>query len=264
MAEKRMFSLKIIDADAFTDMPATSQNLYFHLAMRADDEGFINRPKSIAKTIGANDNDFDMLVAKGFLIGFESKIFVIKHWWMHNYIRSDRVRSTSHTEEKELLELKENGTYTLCQTSDRQVTDKCQASIEEIRLDKVSLEESNNVREESPTDFDLFWKAYPKKVAKDDAIKMWKNKKNKPSIEIILQAVERYKQSQNVLDGYVSNPATWINKGRWSDEFVLYQPKQTSTQPKSKLDTSMETYQRVQDMKQQHQQNNNFIDGEIA
>ena len=86
MAEKRMFSNQIIDSDSFLDMPATSQNLYFHLAMRADDEGFINSPKKIMRSIGANENDFDVLVAKGFLIGFESKIYVIKHWWVHNYI----------------------------------------------------------------------------------------------------------------------------------------------------------------------------------
>lgn len=141
MAEKRMFSNQIIDSDAFLDMPATSQNLYFHLAMRADDEGFINSPKKIMRSIGANENDFDVLVAKGFLIGFESKIYVIKHWWVHNYIRQDRVKSTNYTQEKAMLSVKENGVYTLCQSSVSQVSDKSQASIEEIRLDKSSLEE---------------------------------------------------------------------------------------------------------------------------
>lgn len=141
MAEKRMFSNQIIDSDAFLDMPATSQNLYFHLAMRADDEGFINSPKKIMRSIGANENDFDVLVAKGFLIGFESKIYVIKHWWVHNYIRQDRVKSTNYTQEKAMLSVKENGVYTLCQSSVSQVSDKSQASIEEIRLDKNSIEE---------------------------------------------------------------------------------------------------------------------------
>lgn len=143
MAEKRMFSNQIIDSDAFLDMPATSQNLYFHLAMRADDEGFINSPKKIMRSIGANENDFDVLVAKGFLIGFESKIYVIKHWWVHNYIRQDRVKSTNYTYERSLLNLKENGAYTLCQSSDSQVSDKSQASIEESSIDKNSLEEDS-------------------------------------------------------------------------------------------------------------------------
>lgn len=143
MAEKRMFSNQIIDSDAFLDMPATSQNLYFHLAMRADDEGFINSPKKIMRSIGANENDFDVLVAKGFLIGFESKIYVIKHWWVHNYIRQDRVKSTNYTYERSLLNLKENGAYTLCQSSDSQVADKSQASIEESSIDKNSLEEDS-------------------------------------------------------------------------------------------------------------------------
>lgn len=143
MAEKRMFSNQIIDSDAFLDMPATSQNLYFHLAMRADDEGFINSPKKIMRSIGANENDFDVLVAKGFLIGFESKIYVIKHWWVHNYIRQDRVKSTNYTYERSLLNLKENGAYTLCQSIDSQVDDKSQASIEESSIDKISLEEDS-------------------------------------------------------------------------------------------------------------------------
>ena len=113
MAERRMFAKTIIDSDAFLDMPLTTQSLYFHLSMRADDDGFINNPKKIQKMIGASDDDLKLLIAKSFLIPFESEIVVIKHWKIHNYIQSDRYKATVYTEEKERLKIKENKAYSL-------------------------------------------------------------------------------------------------------------------------------------------------------
>ena len=94
MAERRMFTKKIIDSDAFLDMPLSTQALYFHLGMRADDEGFINSPKKIQRMIGATDDDMKLLLAKRFIIAFESGVVVIKHWKMHNYIQADRFKPT--------------------------------------------------------------------------------------------------------------------------------------------------------------------------
>ena len=116
MAERRMFAKTIIDSDAFTDMPLSTQALYFHLSMRADDDGFINNPKKIQRMIGASDDDLKVLVMKRFIIPFESGIVVIKHWKIHNYIRNDRYKETVYLREKEMLETKENGSYTECQT----------------------------------------------------------------------------------------------------------------------------------------------------
>ena len=113
MAERRMFAKTIIDSDAFLDMPLSTQALYFHLSMRADDDGFINNPKKIQRTIGASEDDYKLLIAKNFIIPFESGIVVIKHWKIHNYIRNDRYKETVYAEEKELLEIKENGAYTI-------------------------------------------------------------------------------------------------------------------------------------------------------
>ena len=113
MAERRMFAKTIIDSDAFLDMPLSSQALYFHLSMRADDEGFINNPKKIQRMIGASEDDLKVLIAKSFIIPFESGIVVIKHWKIHNYIRGDRLKNTVYEEEKSLLEVKDNGAYTL-------------------------------------------------------------------------------------------------------------------------------------------------------
>lgn len=113
MAERRMFAKTIIDSDAFLDMPLSTQSLYFHLSMRADDDGFINNPKKIQRMIGASDDDLKLLIVKNFIIPFESGIVVIKHWKIHNYIRNDRYKETVYQEERALLAEKENKAYTL-------------------------------------------------------------------------------------------------------------------------------------------------------
>lgn len=114
MAERRMFAKTIIDSDAFIDMPLSTQALYFHLGMRADDDGFINNPKKIVRMIGASEDDYKLLMAKNFVMPFDSGIIVIKHWKLHNYIPKDRYKPTVYTEEKAMLELKDNGVYTRC------------------------------------------------------------------------------------------------------------------------------------------------------
>lgn len=117
MAERRMFAKTIIDSDAFLDMPLSAQALYFHLSMRADDDGFINKPKSIMRTCGCKDDDIKILFAKKFVIPFESGIVVIKHWKIHNYIRKDAYVETKYKEEKALLTLDENSAYRLDNSS---------------------------------------------------------------------------------------------------------------------------------------------------
>ena len=114
MAERRMFAKTIIDSDAFLDMPLSAQALYFHLSMRADDDGFINNPKKIQRAIGASDDDCKLLILKKFIIAFESGVIVIKHWKIHNYIQKDRYKPTIYQEEKNELIVKENKAYTEC------------------------------------------------------------------------------------------------------------------------------------------------------
>ena len=112
MAERRMFTQKIIDSDAFLDMPLTTQALYFHLNMRADDDGFINNPKKICRMIGASDDDLKLLIAKRFVLAFEKGVIVIKRWRMHNLIRKDRYSPTQYEDEFMSLDIKDNGSYT--------------------------------------------------------------------------------------------------------------------------------------------------------
>ncbi|MFA5501856.1 MAG: replisome organizer [Sulfurovaceae bacterium] len=113
MAERRMFSKKIIYSDVFLDLPVGSKNLYFYLLAEADDEGFVNSPKRTQRLIGATDDDIRLLLAKNFIILFESGIVVVTHWRIHNYIQKDRFKPTTHIEEKALLSVKENNEYIL-------------------------------------------------------------------------------------------------------------------------------------------------------
>lgn len=117
MSKKRMFSQQITGSDAFIEMPLSSQALYFHLSLEADDDGFVNSPKRIQRVIGANDDDLKLLIAKNFIIAFDSGVIVIKHWKINNYIRTDRYTETVYLEEKAMLSVKENGAYTIGMTS---------------------------------------------------------------------------------------------------------------------------------------------------
>lgn len=142
MAERRMFAKTIIDSDAFLDMPMSTQALYFHLSMRADDDGFINNPKRIQRMIGASDDDLKLLIAKAFIIVFESGVVVIKHWKIHNYIQSDRYKPTVYAEEKAQLDVKKNKAYTLNSNECIQnvyISDT-QDRLGKVRLGKVRLD----------------------------------------------------------------------------------------------------------------------------
>ena len=139
MAERRMFAKTIIDSDAFLEMPVTSQLLYFHLSMRADDDGFVNKPKSLMRMVGCHDDDLKLLFVKKFLIPFESGVVVIKHWKIHNYIRKDTYTETKYKEEKATLELDENSAYRLTEESPLQLRDESVTSPStQVRLGKVS------------------------------------------------------------------------------------------------------------------------------
>ena len=116
MAERRMFAKTIVDSDAFHDMPMSARLLYYDLGMRADDDGFINSPKKIMTMIGATIDDMNILIARKFVIPFDSGVVVIKAWRINNYLRSDRHNSTKYEEEMRLLSVEKNGMYHLNET----------------------------------------------------------------------------------------------------------------------------------------------------
>lgn len=148
MAERRMMSKKIIDTDNFLDMPQSTQCLYFHLLLRADDDGFIQSPKSIMRITGCKDDDLKLLIAKGFVIGFETGVIVIRHWRIHNYVQSDRY-SKSELPEAKSVELK-NKVYEVVEPpinpDDTCMDTKCIQNgynlDTQIRIDKIREEEN--------------------------------------------------------------------------------------------------------------------------
>lgn len=138
-----MFSKDITGSDAFREMPSSSQSLYFHLGMEADDDGFLDNYRGIMRSINASDDDLKILLSKRFLILFPSKVVVVKHWRINNTIRSDRYNETKHVEEKKALLIKENGSYTELNgmatigiPSGTTVEDR----IEEKRIEKIAPE----------------------------------------------------------------------------------------------------------------------------
>ena len=140
MAERRMFAKTIVLSDAFLDMPLSARCLYFTLGMLADDDGFVNSPKSVMRQVGASIDDLNLLIAKRFILTFESGIIVIKHWRIHNYIQKDRYKESKYIEEKSVLTIDQNGAYTEC-IQDVSILDT-QVRLGKDRLGKESIEEA--------------------------------------------------------------------------------------------------------------------------
>ena len=228
MADRRMFSKKIVDTDAFLDMPSTARLLYYDLAMRADDEGFIGSPKGVMRTTGASNDDMNILIMRKFVIPFDSGVVVIRHWKIHNYIQNDRFKPTVYVEEKAQLSKGSDNAYQVdtnriqnVSSLDTQVRlgkdSKGKDSIGEVK--SIAHPEVSGVVEETP--FDIFWKAYPRKTGKGDARKKFAKALTKTSFENIMAALGKVKASAQWKkdDGqFVPYPATWLNQERWDDE----------------------------------------------
>ena len=166
MAERRMFAKTIIDSDCFLDMPLSAQALYFHLSMRADDDGFVNNPKRIQRMIGASDDDCRLLIAKQYVLTFESGLIVIRHWKVHNYIQKDRYTATTFTAEKSTLQLTENNEYERCIQDVSKMDTRCIQDVSKMdtqvrlgkdskELDKVSKEKETVKEKEIAFDGDV-------------------------------------------------------------------------------------------------------------
>lgn len=162
-----MFSKKITDSDKFLDLPLSTQALYFHLNMHADDDGFVDSTKTIKRMIGASDGDLRILMEQAFILPFESGVIVIKDWRVHNYIPKDRYQKTIYTTEFNRLVLEENKSYTECiqnvYNMDTQIRlDK--NSIDKNRLDECSEKLPPTAPAPKKLDFGQFVKAEGLKV----------------------------------------------------------------------------------------------------
>ena len=237
-----MFAKTIIDSDAFIDMPSTSRLLYYDLAMRADDDGFVNSPKKIAKMTGASQDDLGILAMRKFIIPFDNGVVVIKHWRIHNYIRKDTYNETPYLEEKAMLELDDNKAYTMRKTTP--VDDP----LTQVRLDKDSIgyinnstieEEKHYFENEKLNEAFLNWLQYKKEkkqTYKETGLKTLINKINKQlgkqSVESVIEDIENC-MSRNYSGIFFRNETSTkntkvITAPSWVEEHIA-STKQTET-----------------------------------
>ena len=231
MAQKRMFDKRVISSDNFLEMPLSTQAVYFHLNMRADDDGFVDNWKSILRLIGGKEDDLKVLLSKKFIIPFESGVIVIKHWKMNNLLRKDRYIETIYKEEKSNLKEEKSGEYNLGIPNGNQLAP--QYSIVENSIVENSIYIPSNEKNKSQHDiglFEQFWKAYPKKRDKGNAEKWFA--KNKPSKDLVLtmiNQVERFKDTddwQKDNGKFIPYPTTWLNGKMWEDEIETITEKE--------------------------------------
>lgn len=224
MAERRMFSKTIIDSDAFLDMPLSTQALYFHLSMRADDEGFVGNPRKILRMIGASEDDIKILIMKRFILTFDSGIVVIKHWKIHNYIQNDRFKETTYLEEKATLTLDGKRAYTEC----IQDVSKLEAqvsigkdSIVEDSIGKKKQHENSVLK----TEFEEVWKFYPNKQGKEKSrncyIKARKDGITREEIESGVKKYAEYCKVKGIEKQYIKHGDTWFGNKSWQDDYDI-------------------------------------------
>lgn len=261
MARKRMFNIQIVDSDAFLDMPLSTQALYFHLNMRADDDGFVGNPKRIQRLVGASEDDLKLLIAKRFLLVFEDGVIVIKHWRMHNTIQRDRYTRTAYIEELNQLKLKDNKSYTFhdidaensmetkcLQNGNKMETDWKQNDNTDIGLDldldiDLDLEEETNKEEETdaapspPSLFESFESEFARPLSPIEVnlIAEWKKDFSKDIIMLALaESVKNNARSFRYIEVIL---IAWKQAGVRNVEEAKMQieKKQSDKSPKSKI-----------------------------
>ena len=238
MAQRRMFSKKVTDTDTFLDMPLSSQALYFHLNMHADDDGFIDNTKTIQRMIGSSEDDLKLLTAKQFIFPFETGVVVIKDWLVHNYIRKDTYNKTMYPNELEQLQVNDSGQYEnqkfVTSTERPRLVDD---TLTQVRLGKDRLgkdrkdilsgsDEPDSTRiQKSERDqiFETIWKLYPKKSGKANAKKDFdKAIKSGVDPELIKSKLEEYlKQikAKQTPQQFIKQGSTWFHQAGWEDEY---------------------------------------------
>ena len=225
MAERRMVSKKVTDDDRFVNLSSSAQALYLHLSMNADDDGFCNQVSASMFKAHASIQDLEALLSSRYIYQFESGVIVIKHWRMANALRKDRYTPTAFKEELAQLKLKDNGVYSMAdhwQPNGNQCLP--QDRLDKVRLDKVNITPPTPPGE-TLAGFDEFWKNYPRKVGKEAAKKAFR--KVRVPVEILIEAIGKQAETDQWKRGYIPNPATWLNQGRWEDET---EQKQTQAQ----------------------------------
>ena len=234
-----MFDLDIINQDSFFDLPMDAKALYFLLGMEADDEGFVS-PKKVLRLYGGTEDSLKVLIAKNYIIPFETGVIVITDWKRNNYLDKNKVKPTIYQEEKAQIVYDE---YTQKYESLTKVKPKLNQSLpkvnlEENRIEEYSIEENNNI---CSNEFEQVWKIYPNKKGKTNAEKSFKKAiKDGVSIETIIDGIQRYNQyinAEKIDMKYVKNGSTWFNQRCWEDDYTIKR-KLTTKDLASKMDFS--------------------------
>ena len=154
MANRRCFSMSVVDTDAFLDMPCSAQNLYFHIGMRSDDDGFCSNPMKIIKIVNASNDDLKLLIAKKFLLECNNGVVVVKHWWLHNTMRKDTYKPSNYLGDNPELKLDTNKAYTFSENGiplpNRQLS--VNEPLPQIKINKTKLNEDNLIETNSIQD----------------------------------------------------------------------------------------------------------------
>ena len=235
MAQRRMFSKKIVETDYFMEMSPTAKLLYFYLNMGADDDGFVGNPRMIKVISGATDDDLKILIAKQFIIPFESGVIVIKDWRIHNYIQKDRYNKTQYTNEMSQLQIEENGMYTkriqnvssldtqVRLGKDRLGEDRLGEDSKDILSGSDEPDSTRIQKSERDQMFETIWKLYPKKSGKANAKKDFdKAVKSGIDPELIKSKLEEYlKQikAKQTPQQFIKQGSTWFHQCGWEDEY---------------------------------------------
>ncbi len=171
---RRMFSDKVVETDKFLDMPVSTQNLYFHLCMHADDDGFLGNPKTITRSIGGQQDDLTHLIEKGYVIVFEDGTVAITDWFVHNYIPKDRYHKTVYQDNKKKLELSETKQYRLVTRSP--IVQDTESKQDVYNMDTDCIQDVNKVYTEDKLSKD--------KLSKDNIDKLSSSEPNSdPELE---------------------------------------------------------------------------------
>ena len=221
MAQKRMFDKRVVESDKFTDLPNSSKALYFMAGMSADDKGFF-QPRRLQKMCSFTDDDFKILIAKRFLIAFESGVMVVTDWNKNNWLDKRRITETEYIDELKLLQLV-NEKYEL--------KDDCSANakpmLSEYSIEENSIEENSidiHVQNEQ-ANFERLWKMYPNKKGKERAKKSYLSaKKDKVTDEEIEQGIKNYLnyiKFEEIQPRYIKNGSTWFNQRCWQDDYTI-------------------------------------------
>ena len=225
-----MFAKTIVLSDAFLDMPPTARCLYFTLGMFADDDGFVNNPKSIMRQCGSSEDDIKILLTKKFVLAFDSGVIVIKHWRINNYLQKDRIQPTKYVEERQQMEIEPNGGYSkkgdvYMPVYTEDIVSNSNSISSNLNNKYIPASDSANadacepqIVDNAEVWFTQFWEEYPKKKDKANAFKAFKKVcKDEKTYETIMTALINQKKYWKEYK-YIPYPSTWLNGKRWEDD----------------------------------------------